>query len=132
MIKLIERLEKEMAKSRAKEIKIASEQAVAFFKWVRGLVADVAKLTGELTEARSGKEEEVREPVRLFAVEMEARLKENDHKGGWEGLTAEHLLERAQDNLTQLRSGADQSVLVATCADVANYAMMLASQAVKK
>lgn len=69
--------------------------------------------------------------VQRFAEQMEAKLRENDHKGscGWQSCSRGYLLRRLATEIRELRavvkSGkADQ--VAAEAADVANFCMMLA------
>jgi hypothetical protein len=84
----------------------------------------------------------LREPVRLFALAMEAKLKKNDHKDGWDNCTTGSLLRRMGIEVRELSTAvhrfkdveASGSVseavaverVVGEAADVANFAMMVA------
>jgi NTP pyrophosphatase (non-canonical NTP hydrolase) len=72
-----------------------------------------------------------RDEVRWFARQMEARLLANDHKGGWRDCTVEELLQRINDEYLELLEAvngnpSDIHSIIAECADVANFAMMVA------
>lgn len=78
--------------------------------------------------------EGLREPVRWFAELMEVKLRENDHKGGWQDCSLDWLVERLYEEAKELwveidrvEPEADQIVREAT--DVANFAMMIADNA---
>jgi len=66
---------------------------------------------------------------------MEVRLRENDHKGGWENEPLPYFVERMKDELKEIEvamAGSyrfDLMVLVDECGDLANVAMMLAETA---
>jgi hypothetical protein len=107
--------------------------------YVSPLLPDGVIITSrkELAErlARPSREEEMREPVRWFAGEMEKKLKANDHKGGWSSLWFDDLWELLGQELDELEnaiaeSDADDPVtneeLISECADIANFAMMIA------
>lgn len=68
----------------------------------------------------------VRPAVRTFAKAMEAKLKLNDHKGGWtpENCTEEYLDERLIQEVREYTQSADPGELV----DIANFCMMLYSR----
>lgn len=82
-----------------------------------------------------------RQTIEWFAQEMEAKLRENDHKGGWQGcrFTAlfprlrqetDELLVKAHplqlDTIAETLTLEDACELVRECADIANFAMMIA------
>ena len=60
---------------------------------------------------------------------MEAKLRENDHKGGWDVNTDQELMWRLLDEMAELRHAltyGDAESIVKECADVANFAMFIA------
>jgi hypothetical protein len=82
-----------------------------------------------------------RKEVQWFAEEMEAKLKENDHKGGWYGCRFRALFPRLREETDELLLAAhplnldtmaeklteeDACNLIRECADIANFAMMIA------
>ena len=72
-----------------------------------------------------------RKEVRWFAQFMEARLRGNDHKGGWLDCPLEELLPRIYDEYREVLDAVagqpgDVQAIVDECADVANFAMMVA------
>jgi hypothetical protein len=87
---------------------------------------------------------ELRPEVAAFAQLMEAKLRENDHKGGWQHDGTDALLKRLREEADELQyvtetSGAwcsapprsvlntEERIRVAReAADVANFAMMIA------
>jgi len=78
---------------------------------------------------------ECRRSVQWFAVEMEKKLQENDHKGGWADEDDSYLIGRLQDEVVELKNSLrmfptkDQAErTVKEAADVANFAMMIAEQ----
>ena len=80
--------------------------------------------------------------IRLFADEMEKKLKANDHKLGWLGEDVEWLFIRLKEEVKELgyilkKSGAmecnypncrDIPNIISEAADVANFAMMIADR----
>ncbi len=72
---------------------------------------------------------ELRKEVKWFASRMEAKLKANDHKGGWHNEYAEYFLSRMTDEFEELVAALETGNTeksISECADVANFAMMLA------
>ncbi|MBU2072738.1 MAG: hypothetical protein KKA68_21095 [Gammaproteobacteria bacterium] len=82
-----------------------------------------------------------RKAVQWFAQEMEGKLRENDHKDGWQGCRFSALFPRLReetdellvkahplqlDTIAEKLSGADACELIRECADIANFAMMIA------
>jgi len=67
--------------------------------------------------------------IQIFSKHMEALLRENDHKGGWEGSTYGYFLDHIEVHLIKLRQALerrDTHDIVHEAADLANYAMMIA------
>lgn len=82
-----------------------------------------------------------RKSLEWFAQEMEGKLRENDHKGGWQGCRfselfprlreeADELLVKAHplklDTVAECLTATDAHELIRECADIANFAMMIA------
>ena len=82
-----------------------------------------------------------RREVQWFAQEMEAKLRENDYKGHWEECRFEELFPRIREEADELLVKAhplqldtidekltqeDACELIRECADIANFAMMIA------
>lgn len=72
---------------------------------------------------------------------MEAKLRENDHKGGWQGCRFSELFPRIAherdelllaahplrlDTMAETLTTQDACELIRECADIANFAMMIA------
>ncbi|WP_016741565.1 MULTISPECIES: hypothetical protein [Bacillales] len=84
----------------------------------------------------------MREQVQWFAGRMESKLKENDHKGGWDGCGIFWLRNRLVEEVNELsdamdaghnsESGLDLNNIICEAADVANFAMMIADKARKR
>ena len=89
---------------------------------------------------------DLRPEVLIFANAMEEKLRLNDHKGGWEKMPSSWLRNRMQEEIAELNSAIDNYVnaidpikstheqlepfrkaILAECADIANFAMMVAS-----
>jgi len=83
----------------------------------------------------------LRKELQWFAEEMEAKLRENDHKSGWHGNTVRSLFQRLReesdellvqshplqlDTIAETLSREDACELIRECADIANFAMMIA------
>jgi len=77
----------------------------------------------------------IRPAVLSFALEMEYILRGYDFKGGWEGCGTSWLCARIQDNIIDLQeaqmAGNKDDVRKAAI-DVANYAMMIVDNNLKK
>lgn len=75
----------------------------------------------------------MRESVQWFAEQMEARLKANDHKGGWERDLLSRLFDRLCEEAVELEQAIEGNATVdqiaREAADVANFAMMIADNA---
>lgn len=72
----------------------------------------------------------IRVTVLKFAIVMEQKLKENEGKGGWENNSFDSLLELMDSEVSELKhsirvDGSDRKI-IRECADVANFAMMIA------
>lgn len=72
-----------------------------------------------------------------FAVTMEAKLRANDHKGGWGSCDADTLVQKLEFELAELKLALQKQASTPymleelieevrrECADVANFAMMI-------
>jgi hypothetical protein len=80
-----------------------------------------------------------RETVHWFGREMEATLRKNDHKGGWEREAPDSLFHRIYDEWQELGKAlvgwhegtAGTEAIIAEAVDVANFAMFIADLAQK-
>lgn len=61
---------------------------------------------------------------------MKEKLSENNHKKGWESCSDNYLFRRLDEEFTELKikiaSNAKTKEVIRECADVANFAMMIA------
>lgn len=74
---------------------------------------------------------EPREAVLWFAGEMESKLKVNDHKGGWYSCNLNYLSKRLTQERKELYDAIksdDKERVISECADIANFAMMIADK----
>jgi len=74
--------------------------------------------------------DDVRPEVITFAIKMERKLRENDHKGGWLNDCYDYLITRLEDEVEELKIAYKKGNGVLTgiaseCCDIANYAMMI-------
>ncbi len=90
---------------------------------------------------------EIRPPLKAFAIIMEQKLKDNDYKGGWASCESSELLRMLKEEVYELeeilnkkewsrhgRSAGENvsltdvsgEAIAKECADVANFAMMIA------
>lgn len=84
----------------------------------------------------------IRKEVQWFAEQMESKLQENDHKGGWDDCGIFWLRNRLVEEVKELsdameaghnsESGIDLENIIREAADVANFAMMIADKAKKR
>ena len=74
-----------------------------------------------------------RTSVDWFARNMELKLRENDHKGGWKKCEHSWLLDRLKQEVVELEKALDQvnnqENVIREAADVANFALMIADLA---
>lgn len=78
----------------------------------------------------------IRSEVRWFSEQMENKLKENDHKGGWNHCGKYWLFERMKEETSELlqelsvfSNGAEnEGMVIKECADIANFSMMIADK----
>jgi NTP pyrophosphatase (non-canonical NTP hydrolase) len=74
----------------------------------------------------------LRAEVQEFAQLMEKELRANDHKSGWRSMKTKWLLARIKDEVAELEAAlasGDVDKIASECADVGNFAMMLADKA---
>ena len=75
----------------------------------------------------------IRKEVMKFARCMERELRENDYKGGWKHDTMDSLLKRLNQESEEIQTSINRAhnyrLIVHECADVANFAMMIANVA---
>lgn len=72
-----------------------------------------------------------RNSVRWFATKMEAKLAKNDHKRGWAGCELQYLsmrLTQERKELTDAIKSKDKQRIIDECADIANFALMIADK----
>ena len=66
----------------------------------------------------------------MFAIEMKKKLDKNEHKGGWQNCDNEYLLKRLKEEVdeveTAIKYNKSLKYIMSECADVANFAMMIA------
>ena len=74
-----------------------------------------------------------RNSVNWFAGQMELKLRDNDHKGGWGKCEHNWLLDRLKQEVEELEKTLDQvdnqENVIKEAADVANFALMIADLA---
>lgn len=76
----------------------------------------------------------IRDSVMRFAEQMEIKLQENDHKGGWQQCEDDYLIGRLQQETYELYLAMNHKEPLEVrreAADVANFAMMIADIAWK-
>ena len=82
--------------------------------------------------------EQVRPVVTWFAEQMEATLKQNDHKGGWQDMSFSQLIRRLYEEVRELQGTdwtfptPDYNAVIKEATDVANFAMFIADVANRK
>lgn len=81
------------------------------------------------------RDEPLRPALAAFALAMEAKLKANDHKGGWAGCDEHWLMDRLYeeaDELCDAINKGDPEAVAPEAADVANFAMMIYDAAIRR
>ena len=76
----------------------------------------------------------IRHEVEVMAHAMEHKLRENDHKGGWELVSIDELFDLLIGEVDELREAircGNFIDIMLEAADVANYAMMIAWNSMK-
>lgn len=73
-----------------------------------------------------------RPAVLWFAEQMQAKLKKNAHKGGWETCSLGYLVARIENEIEEMAATSTPEELLEECADVANFAMILADILTKR
>ncbi len=71
----------------------------------------------------------LRPEVLAFALAMEKRLRDNDHKAGWHEASDQYLLHRLYEEVIELQwalAEPQEDNVIREAADVANFSMMLA------
>ena len=71
----------------------------------------------------------IREPVEWFSIRMEAKLRANDWKGGWRGMSHHELLgllDLEFEELAEAIAAGSAEGIIDEAVDVANFAMMIA------
>lgn len=90
----------------------------------------LTSLTTALSVANADGGIELRPEVRWFAEQMELKLRENDHKGGWSKCPVDYLFSRLGQEVMELDKALDFHIdfdgAISEAADVANFAMMIA------
>lgn len=78
---------------------------------------------------RAGRRPAVRVEVRRLSLIMELKLRKNDYKGGWAEMSPSQLLDLLKVEVQELEeaiAAGDPLDIAQECADIANYAMMIA------
>ena len=72
--------------------------------------------------------------IRRFIDAMVFKLEKNVHKGRWEDLSVQEAFQRLMDEVEELQSeiGGNTMKIVMEAADVANFAMIIASIAIER
>ncbi len=82
-----------------------------------------------LTRSRGIRRLTLRPCVDWFAQQMERVLRQNDHKGGWDEMFFNDLIDRLHEEVSELENcGCKPRRVIKEAADVANFAMMIADQ----
>ncbi|GIQ63546.1 hypothetical protein PACILC2_21140 [Paenibacillus cisolokensis] len=136
---LIKRQQEEVQRLRAALEQIANYERdeyesdlVVYAKCKR--IAIKALSTTEPTETQR---ESLRSEVQWFAQQMEAKLRDNDHKGGWENESLlwlyMRMIEEVEEVKAEIKAAFDREIdynkIIREAADVANFAMMIADNA---
>jgi hypothetical protein len=112
----------------------AKNWEIAYDKKAReadALKAEIARLTEENARLAKAGMPKVRPEVSAFAAIMEQKLAENDHKLHWSNCTSSGLHRRMSEEADEVKRALDKrpcdtKAIARECADVANFAMMIA------
>ncbi len=77
----------------------------------------------------------MREQMKNFTNVMETKMLLNEHKGGHARLKIDDLMKLLHQEVRELKTAVedgDHKEIVMECADVANYAMMIADKCIKR
>lgn len=70
------------------------------------------------------------EASKWFAEQMAVKLRENEHKGGWDRCNPYWLIDRLKEEVAELEQAMDDGLpseeIIRECADIGNFAMMVA------
>jgi hypothetical protein len=86
-------------------------------------MSDEHTITGKIRPMESDAQ-----AVHDFGVEMLKKLLKNSHKAHWSTVDCDYLFDRIIQEIEELKAARSGSVaeIVSECADVANFAMMIA------
>ncbi len=73
----------------------------------------------------------LRPEVLRFALDMEEKLLRNDHKDNWTGMTVNQLFLRLVQETLELTAALEadsKTDIISECADIGNFAMMIAEK----
>jgi hypothetical protein len=91
------------------------------------MVYELGEYVGNFVQQVDKKVPQLRKEVNWFAHEMEKQLKANEHKPGWSHCPYEFLINELERNLHRIKhSSVAYSEFRRRCANIANFAMMLA------
>ena len=77
----------------------------------------------------------MRECIKAFSNVMETKMLLNEHKGGHERLRIDELMKLLTQEVRELKTEVDSKdykAVILECADVANYAMLIADKCIKR
>ncbi len=77
----------------------------------------------------------MRQEIENFTVLMETKMLLNEHKGGHERLKLDELMKLLHQEIRELKTAVDDKdykEVALECADVANYAMLIADKCIKR
>lgn len=80
-------------------------------------------------------EKRIQKSVQWFAEQMENKLNKNSHKGSWDNCELQYLSMRLTQERQELRRAiarGNSDEIIAECADIGNFAMMIAEYFKKK
>lgn len=89
-------------------------------------IYELGKPIANFVQHVSSKTRHPRESVEKFASEMEKQLAANEHKGGWNNAKSDWLRYELDKNRQKLDECETDEEFFRRCANIANFAMMLA------
>ena len=125
------------------ECKRQQERAAAYSTELAA-AGEIAAIRERKLEAEAARWQALRPEVQIFAEAMERKLRENDHKGGWDDMPSRWLRGRLAGEVRELEAAIaayidkidicnreqdlskSRQAILSECADIANFAMMIA------
>ena len=120
------------------------QERAASYSMELAAAGEIAAIRERKLEAEAARWQALRPEVQIFAEAMERKLRENDHKGGWDDMPSRWLRGRLAGEVRELEAAIaayidkidicnreqdlskSRQAILSECADIANFAMMIA------